>query len=81
MFREVGDEESHERALDRTLKIVEARLDYRPDDYIARSIAAMVLLFVLRAVGVLYQEPAIYPGTALFGAFCLWMMLRRMDAP
>lgn len=44
MFREVGDEESHERALDRTLKIVEARLDYRPDDYIARSIAAMVLL-------------------------------------
>jgi hypothetical protein len=49
--------------------------------YAGVRFAAMVLLFVLRAVGVLYQEPAIYPGTALFGAFCLWMILRRMDAP
>jgi TolB-like protein/tetratricopeptide (TPR) repeat protein len=44
MLREAGDEENYERALDRTLKIVEARLDYRPDDFIARSIAAMALL-------------------------------------
>jgi len=44
MLTEAGDEENYPRALDRTLEIVEARLDYRPDDYIARSIAAMVLL-------------------------------------
>lgn len=49
--------------------------------YAGVRFTGILLVFVLRIVGVLYQEPAIYPGIVLVGAFGLWTLLRRMDIP